>query len=322
MQVEVSRSPFGVTIRRGGRRLLGPIGVAVWDGAVQDHFVQLTEGVLAHEELGDPVRAVTAEPDEGVRPLESGRLKGSDPSGVWRLALDDGSRARLRVDVAAPDRVRLELVPERPALRLAFTAPGHPEQQFTGLGARHGLHVDQAGRELQLGADRRYTGPDCPPDMLEIGGIPQGDYAPVPWVLASRGWAAWLQTDGHGARFALGDELAISARAAAGSLVLHVFSAPTPAARLRAFLRLTGMPALLPEWAYGHWKSRDVYEHQRDVEADFRGYRRNDLPLDAIVIDSPWETQYNTWRFNPNQFPDPEGLVRGMREDGVRTVVW
>ena len=82
------------------------------------------------------------------------------------------------------------------------------------------------------------------------------------------------------------------------------------------------MPALMPEWAYGHWKSRDVYEHQDDVEDDWRGYRENDLPLDAIVIDSPWETQYNTWRFNPHQFPDAPGLVKGMREDGVRTVVW
>ena len=67
------------------------------------------------------------------------------------------------------------------------------------------------------------------------------------------------------------------------------------------------MPALMPEWAYGHWKSRDVYEHQDDVEDDWRGYRENELPLDAIVIDSPWETQYNTWRFNPNQFPNAPG---------------
>src|SRR4029450_453780 len=43
--------------------------------------------------------------------------------------------------------------------------------------------------------------------------------------------------------------------------------------------------------------------------------------LDAIVIDSPWETQYNTWRFNPHQFPHAFGLVRRMREDGVRTRV-
>ena len=55
---------------------------------------------------------------------------------------------------------------------------------LTGLGARHGLDFDQRGRRIQLGADRRYTGPDCPPEMLEQGGIPQGDYAPVPWLLS------------------------------------------------------------------------------------------------------------------------------------------
>ena len=38
------------------------------------------------------------------------------------------------------------------------------------------------------------------------------------------------------------------------------------------------MPALLPEWAYGHWKSRDVYEHQRDVLDDFEGYRAQRPP--------------------------------------------
>ena len=42
----------------------------------------------------------------------------------------------------------------------------------------------------------------------------------------------------------------------------------------------------------------------------------------AIVLDSPWETQYNTWRFNPHQFPDPSGLIARLREAGVRTVVW
>jgi alpha-D-xyloside xylohydrolase len=119
-----------------------------------------------------------------------------------------------------------------------------------------------------------------------------------------------------------GDAAWVSVRAASGPLRLHLFVGHTPATRLRAFLRQTGLPALLPEWAYGHWKSRDVYEHQDDVEDDWHGYRVNDLPLDAIVIDSPWETQYNTWRFNPHQFPDPVGLVHGMREDGVRTVVW
>ena len=37
------------------------------------------------------------------------------------------------------------------------------------------------------------------------------------------------------------------------------------------------MAPVLPEWAYGHWKSRDVYEHQRDVLDDLEGYEANGL---------------------------------------------
>jgi alpha-glucosidase (family GH31 glycosyl hydrolase) len=41
-----------------------------------------------------------------------------------------------------------------------------------------------------------------------------------------------------------------------------------------------------------------------------------------VVLDSPWETQYNTWEPNPHQFMDFAGMVRDFRADGVRTVVW
>jgi alpha-glucosidase (family GH31 glycosyl hydrolase) len=295
--VELEPGPPRVTIRRGGRRLIGPIEPRVRDGEIHDHFVQWTEGVIAGEELGDPI-------DDGIT------LDVTQP-GPDHVVLE------LRCDAPA------NLAGERPVRRLGLAWPGHAEQRVTGIGARHGLHVDQAGRSVWLGADRRYTGPDCPADMLDQGGIPQGDYAPVPWVLSSRGWAVWLETTWHGAWFELGDVIELSARAAAGPLRLHLFCARTPAARLRAFLRASGsLPALLPEWGYGHWKSRDVYEHQRDVEADFDGYAEHGIPLDAIVLDSPWATQYNTWEFNPHQFPDAPGLIARMRGDGVRTVVW
>jgi alpha-glucosidase (family GH31 glycosyl hydrolase) len=219
--------------------------------------------------------------------------------------------------------VAVELRPVETPLRAELRWPGHPEQHFAGLGARHGLHADQAGRDVQLGADRRYTGPDCPPDMLDVGGIPQGDYAPVPFVLSSRGWGAWLDTAGNGTRFELGDDVAVSVRPRSGPLRLRLLCHPTPAARLRAYLQANdALPALLPEWGYGHWKSRDVYEDQSAVEEDFDGYRAHGLPLDALVIDSPWATQYNTWTFNPHQFPDPAGLIARMRSAGVRTVVW
>src|ERR1700738_96242 len=119
-----------------------------------------------------------------------------------------------------------------------------------------------------------------------------------------------------------GERVSISTRAAAGPLQLELLCASTPAARLRQFCCLTGFPPVLPEWGYGFWKSRDGHEHQDDVMDDFDGFRRHDIPLDAIVIDSPWATQYNTWEFNPYQFPDAPGMIATMRSAGVRTVVW
>ena len=310
LRVAVSLDPFSIEIRRDGRRLVH--GARVWcaDGEVRDQFVQLTEGVIAQEER------------ETRRHLEWTRVQ--DSGEHWVQLTGHAGRSRevsVRVELG-PERVLVTADAEPQPLRLGLDWERAPGEAFTGLGARHGEDVDQAGKRIRLGADRRYTGPDCPPDMLEVGGIPQGDYVPVPWLLASRGYALWIETGGDGVELDLAHRLSVSGRAAAGPFALHLITDPSPAAQLRRYLRMTDLPALLPEWGYGHWKSRDVYSHQDDVEEDFDGYAASGIALDAIVIDSPWETQYNTWVFNPHQFPDPEGMLRRFRADGVRSVVW
>jgi hypothetical protein len=293
LQVEVDPQPFALTVRRDGRRLLRSGGVWAAEGTVNDLFVQFTEGVVAAEDRSPPERAVAAELLSQER--DAVRLG---------LRLQGGRRARLTVALGDENAVTLELEADGDPLRLAVDWDRRSEERFVGLGARHCTQLDQAGRSVQLGADRRYTGPDCPPEMLAQGGIPQGDCAPVPWLVSSRGYAVWAQTDGNGARFELdGGRVSVSTRGQAGPLRLALLCHPTPAARLRAFCRLTGFPALLPEWGFGFWKSRDVYEHQNDVLEDFDGFREHGIPLDAVVIDSPWETQYNTWEFNPISFP-------------------
>lgn len=247
----------------------------------------------------------------------------SDDGVDLELRVEGGRKAMLKAQIAGQDRFAITLEARRDPLRLAIDWDRRSEERLVGLGARHGTILDQAGRAVQLGADRRYTGPDCPPEMLADGGIPQGDCAPVPWIVSSRGYAVWVQTDANGTRFDLaGERVTVSTRAHAGPLSVQLLTAPTPVSRLRAFCGLTGFPAVLPEWGYGFWKSRDVHEHQDDVLDDFDGFRLHSIPLDAIVIDSPWATQYNTWEFNPHQFPEAEWMVSKMREAGVRTVLW
>jgi alpha-glucosidase (family GH31 glycosyl hydrolase) len=312
--VEVGLHPLRVDVRRGGRRLLRAVHPFVRDGEARDGFIRHTEGVIADEVLGFPERAVRASVAE---PLADGV--------ELAVGLAGGREASLRVTLPGPERVLLELDAQGPPLRAGLGWDARAGEAFGGLGARHALTVDHAGRAIQLGADRTYTGPDCPPELLEVGGIPQGDYAPAPWLQSSRGYALWLDTHANGTRFDLrgaGGQVAATARAGAGPVRLHVLTDPTPAARLRRYLRLTGVPPVLPEWGYGFWKSRDVYPHQEDVLEDLHGCRWHGIPLDALVLDSPWETHYNTWEPNPHQFPDFAGMVARLRGAGVRTVVW
>ena len=293
LSVEIALAPLRIDVRRAGRRLVRALTVWACEGEVRDRFVQVTEGVIADERLGFPERAVAA------------TLTAADErSAAIALTLQGGRRAELRIELAGAEQLVLELAAEGVPLRLAMEWDARAEERFAGLGARHALRVDHAGRAIQLGADRAYTGPHCPGDMLAVGGIPQGDYAPAPFLQSSRGYALWCETYANGTRFELDEPTRVSTRGVAGPLRLHVLTDPTPVARLRRYVRLTGLPALLPHWGYGFWKSRDVYAHQEDAEEDVHGCRWHDIPLDAIVLDSPWETQYNTWEPNPHQFPD------------------
>ena len=265
LRVEVSLRPFEITVYRGERRALRSLGAWVADGAVHDHFIQLTEGVVAREELSPPERAVSAV----VRDLSAERL-------TLGLELAGGRRARLEVVIPDADRVTFVLEPERrAAARRDRLAPAIGRAfRRAGRATRHAARPVR--KAWSSSAPTAATpDPDCPAELLAGGGIPQGDCAPVPWLVSSRRYAVWVQSEANGIRFDLsGDRVGASTRASAGPLVLELFCHPTPASRLRAFCRLTGFPAVLPEWGYGFWKSRDVYEHEDDVRRGLRGHDR------------------------------------------------
>ena len=63
LHVEIATAPLTVTVRRDGRRLAGPIEPRVRDGEIHDQFIQLTEGVIAGETLGDPLDLTVEDPD-------------------------------------------------------------------------------------------------------------------------------------------------------------------------------------------------------------------------------------------------------------------
>ncbi len=271
LSLEVLLRPFGFTLRRAGRRLLRNASAWVAEGTASDHFVQWTEGVVANEQLGphERITRVTVEEHSATTVHAA-------------VVFEGGRRGRLTLALHPDERFTASLTAAGEPLRLALEWDRRTVEHFVGLGARHGNEFDQRGRAVQLGADRRYTGPDCPPEMLTEGGIPQGDCAPAPWMLSSRGYGVLAHTFANGTRFDMSsDRTSVSVRAAAGPLELEFFCQGRPVARLRALCRATGFPALLPEWAYGYWKSRDVHEDR--------------ITAVALVIFARWDPMLCLW---------------------------
>jgi len=76
-----------------------------------------------------------------------------------------------------------------------------------------------------------------------------------------------------------------------------------------------------PDWAFSHWVWEDESTQQSAI-ALVNGYLQRNIPVGAVIIDSPWETGYNTFEWDPVRYPDPPAMIKWFHERGVRVFVW
>ena len=80
-------------------------------------------------------------------------------------------------------------------------------------------------------------------------------------------------------------------------------------------------PGHTPRWAFEPWISKDISD-RADTYAYVDGFRERGIPVGAVVLDSPWETHYNTFVPNPSRYGDFPSLVNDMHARNVRVVLW
>lgn len=100
-----------------------------------------------------------------------------------------------------------------------------------------------------------------------------------------------------------------------------VYAGETPADVMRTYCDLTGYAPHFPDWAAGFWQSRLRYESQEEVLAVAREYKRRNVPVAAIVIDYFHWTEQGEWKFDSKYWPDPEAMVKELKEMGIEPVV-
>src|SRR4051812_16545902 len=76
-----------------------------------------------------------------------------------------------------------------------------------------------------------------------------------------------------------------------------------------------------PRWAFEPWISKDISSTD-DTYAFVDGFRQRDIPVGVVVLDSPWETHYNTFVPNPVRYHDFEKLIGDLHAQDIRLVLW
>ena len=81
------------------------------------------------------------------------------------------------------------------------------------------------------------------------------------------------------------------------------------------------LPPHTPRWAFRPWISKDISTAD-DTRAFVKGFADRDIPVGVVVLDSPWETNYNSFVPNPSRYPGFDGLLSELHGQDIRMVLW
>lgn len=77
----------------------------------------------------------------------------------------------------------------------------------------------------------------------------------------------------------------------------------------------------IPDWIFKHWIWEDegTTASAKQLADD---YLAHGIPVDAIIIDSPWETGYNTFTWDPGYYPDAQGMIDYFHSKDIKVLTW
>ena len=174
-----------------------------------------------------------------------------------------------------------------------------------GLGERYDA-LNYLGRSAEIAVEEKFCR--------------QGSksYCPMPFFWTDAGFGVWLDT-ARVTRFSFAPgEIVISVP---GRSEIHVF-AGTPQEIVAEYMRLTGAPALPPDWAFEPWISANHWDSRAKLEAALDEAERRGFPVGTAVIEA-WSDEATFYTFRSDElWPDPAGMIARLHERGVHLVLW
>ena len=152
-------------------------------------------------------------------------------------------------------------------------------------------------------------------------------YKNVPFYMTNRGYGVLVE-DSSDVSFEVASEKVerVQFSLQGEKLVYDVIYGGTPKGVLQRYADLTGHPALPPAWSFGLWLSTSFttsYDEET-VTSFIDGMARRDIPLSVFHFDCFWmkENHLTDLTWDPEVFPDPEGLLKKLKARGLHICCW
>jgi oligosaccharide 4-alpha-D-glucosyltransferase len=269
--------------------------------------------------------------ERGVRQLPSFALDGA-PAELTARVVDHGDSLEFTID-------RLSAIVDKAPVRVRFVRDGQPlvaeEHGYYALETLRGFRFALDDGEKLLGGGQRVLGMDrrgrrMPLYNKAAYGYTTEDkdqmYYGLPAVLSSDKYIIVFDNSASGwLDIGATEPDVLDFQAVAGRTAYLLVAGDNYPELIGNYTDTTGRQPLPPRWAFGNFASRFGYRTEKETRDVVRRFRRQEIPLDAVVLDLYWfgpeiEGYMGDLDWDRAAFPDPEKMISDFARDGVRTI--
>ncbi len=176
----------------------------------------------------------------------------------------------------------------------------NPAEKIFGMGQYQDGCLDKKGCELELAH--------------------RNSQASVPFYVSTEGYGFLWNNPAVG-RVTFAKNKTVWVARSAKKLDYWITASEDPAQIMAAYADATGHAPMMPDYAMGFWQCKLRYRTQEELLAVAREHKRRGLPMDVIVCDFFHWPYQGDWRFDETEFPDPEAMVKELKELGIELMV-
>lgn len=81
-------------------------------------------------------------------------------------------------------------------------------------------------------------------------------------------------------------------------------------------------PLFFEQPQYNTWIELNIHSSQEKILEYAENIIRYGMPAGILMIDGGWQIAHGYWEFQPELFPDPQGMIKRLHELGFKVMLW